>query len=68
MVVVGVPGDYDPSSRDPGNYGPRPLIFTRRHGLSLNSTCGIRLSDMRHGGKKIETWLFLEFDMSHGGK
>ena len=49
MVVVGVPGDYDPSSRDFGNYGPRPLNFTR---LFLNSTCGIRLSDMRHGGKK----------------
>ena len=33
-------------------YGPRPLKSTQRHGLSLTSTCDIRLSDMRHGGKK----------------
>ena len=41
------------------NNGPRPLNSTGRHGLFLNSTCDIRLSDMRHGGKK-------DSDMRHG--
>ena len=40
------------------NYGPRPLNSTRRHGLFLNLTCDISLSDMRHGGKYS--------DMKHG--
>ena len=41
------------------SYGPRPLNSTGRHGLFLNSTCHIRVSDMRHGGKK-------DSDMRHG--
>ena len=40
-------------------YGPRSLNSTRRHGLFLNLTCDISLSDMRHGGKK-------DSDMRHG--
>ena len=40
-------------------YDPRPLNSTGRHELFLNSTCDIRLSDMRHGGKK-------DSDMRHG--
>ena len=47
-------------------YGPRPLSSTRRHGLFLNLTCNIRLSDMPHGGKKdsdMRHELFLKFDM-----
>ena len=39
--------------------GPGPLNSTGRHGLFLNSTCDIRLSDMRHDGKK-------DSDMRHG--
>ena len=41
-----------------------PEFDTATYGLFLNLTCGIRLSDMRNGGKKDETWLFLKFDMS----
>ena len=41
------------------NYGPRPLDSTRRHGLFLNLTCDISLSELRHGGKKYT-------DMKHG--
>ena len=33
--------------------------FDMRHGLFLNLTCDIRLSDMRHGSKK-------DSDMRHG--
>ena len=40
-------------------WGTRPLNSTGRHGISLNSTCDIRLSDMRHGGR-------MESDMRHG--
>ena len=36
-----------------------PLNSTRRHGLLLNSTCDIRLRDIRHGGKNYS-------DMRHG--
>ena len=45
--------------------GPRPLKSTGRHGQFLNSTCNIRLSDMRQGLKITMTWdiAFSTFDI-----
>ena len=40
-------------------YDRRALDSTRRHELFLNSTCDIRLNDMRHGSKN-------DSDLRHG--